>query len=110
LEIKPMRLLPALMLPALALPTLALLAGCAAGAAPGPVPDRPGGGACNADAAARFIGQRATAALGAEVLAATGARSLRWGAPGGAMTMDYREDRVNVFHNAALAVERITCG
>lgn len=84
--------------------------GACAASAPGDVPAQPGGGTCHAEGAARFIGQQATAALGAEVLAATGARSLRWGPPGGAMTMDYREDRVNVFYSDALLIERITCG
>ena len=90
----------------------AMLGACAAGpsAAPGPVPERPTGGTCNADGATSFVGQRVSEALGARVLAATGARSLRWGPPGGAMTMDFREDRVNVFYNAEMMVERITCG
>jgi hypothetical protein len=80
------------------------------GAAPGPVPESPTAGACNADGGSAFIGQPVNETLGARVLAATGARSLRWGPPGGAMTMDFRDDRVNVFYNAEMIVERITCG
>ena len=87
----------------------AMLGACAA-TMPGEVPDSSTGGTCNADAASSFVGQRASETLGARVLAATGARSLRWGPPGGAMTMDYREDRVNVFYDADMLVERITCG
>ena len=87
----------------------ALLGGCATSAPPVP-PTSETGGTCNADGARGFVGQRATEAIGAQILAATGARSLRWGPPGGAMTMDYREDRVNVFYDAAMRIERVTCG
>jgi len=73
-------------------------------------PPRETDAACVAEGASRFIGQRVTEALGSQVIAATGARSLRWGPPGGAMTMDFREDRVNVFYDASMMVERITCG
>jgi len=91
----------------------AMLGACTAAmsdAAPGPVPPSPTGGACNADGGSSFVGQRVSETLGARVLAATGAKSLRWGPPGGAMTMDFREDRVNVFYDANMVVERITCG
>jgi hypothetical protein len=87
----------------------ALLGACATAVPPAP-PERDGGGSCNADAARSFVGQRVSEALGAQVLAATGARSLRWGPPGGAMTMDFREDRVNVFYDSNMVVERVTCG
>ncbi|WP_228243005.1 I78 family peptidase inhibitor [Porphyrobacter sp. GA68] len=67
-------------------------------------------GACNAAAAAQLVGQSATPALGARALELTGARTLRWGPPDSAMTMDYRQDRVNVFYDRQMRVERITCG
>lgn len=87
----------------------ALLVACATDAPPVP-PERDGVGTCNANAARNFVGQRATEAVAAQILAATGARSLRWGPPGGAMTMDYREYRVNVFYDANMLIERVTCG
>jgi len=87
----------------------ALLGACAT-TPPAVPPANESGGTCNADAASRFVGQRVTETIGAQILAATGARSLRWGPPGGAMTMDFREDRVNVFYNAGSIVERVTCG
>ena len=65
---------------------------------------------CNADAGAGFVGQTATPELGAAILKATGARTLRWGPPRSAMTMDYRQDRVNVMYDDAYKIERITCG
>lgn len=91
------------------------LAGCATSAADGAMataPD-PGVGAarlCNADPAQAYIGQRADAATGAAILKDSGARTLRWGPPGGAWTMDYRQDRVNVEYDAGMMIERITCG
>ncbi|MBL9069653.1 MAG: hypothetical protein JNM03_06620 [Sphingopyxis sp.] len=86
------------------------LAACAATSgdaepAPAPVP-----ATCSADAGASFVGQTATPELGAAILKATGARTLRWGPPRSAMTMDYRQDRVNVMYDDAYKIERITCG
>ena len=86
------------------------LAACAATSgdaepAPAPVP-----ATCSADAGASFVGQTASPELGAAILKATGARTLRWGPPRSAMTMDYRQDRVNVMYDDAYKIERITCG
>lgn len=67
-------------------------------------------GTCNVEAAQSLVGQIATAELGARVLRLTGARTLRWSPPDSAMTMDYRQDRVNVFYDKDMRVERITCG
>lgn len=90
------------------LPVLALLSGCTT-TPPETPPQNASGGTCNADAGTPFIGQTATTALGGQILSATGARTLRWGPPGGAMTMDYREDRVNVFYDDAQVIDRVTC-
>jgi hypothetical protein len=68
------------------------------------------GGACEAEAAQRFVGEKATADIGAAVLRATGAKQLRWGPPRSAMTMDFRPDRVTVAYDDAMTIERITCG
>jgi hypothetical protein len=91
---------------------LGLLAACVPTTSidPATPPANAGGDECDAAPVQRFVGQRVTEALGAEVLATSGARSLRWGAPDSAMTMDYRIDRVNVFYDAGMIVERITCG
>ena len=69
-----------------------------------------GAGKCNNDALAGFIGRKADAAVGAEILAASGARTLRWGAPGMAMTMDYREDRLTVSYDEAMTITSARCG
>lgn len=68
------------------------------------------GGTCRNDALAAYIGQKVTAELGAEMLAKSGARTLRWGAPGTAMTMDYRQDRLTVSYDDAMMITSARCG
>lgn len=65
---------------------------------------------CDAAPAQYHIGHDATQAMGTAILKDSGARSLRWGPPGGAWTMDYREDRVNVRYDGKLKITDITCG
>lgn len=65
---------------------------------------------CNADAAQSYVGQTATSDVGAAILKATGARTLRWGPPRSAMTMDYRPDRVNIMYDDASKITQVTCG
>lgn len=89
----------------------ATLAGCATtgdSAAGGPAAGAPM--VCNAQAAQFHVGHDATQAMGTAVLKDSGARSLRWGPPESAWTMDYREDRVNVRYDAAMKITAITCG
>lgn len=66
--------------------------------------------ACKADAVQSYIGQAATPDLGGAILKAAGARTLRWGPPRSAMTMDYRVDRVNVMYDDAYKITQVTCG
>jgi Peptidase inhibitor I78 family len=87
------------------------LAGCATTvteAAPDMVADGPM--ACDAAPAQYHLGHDATQSMGAAVLKDSGARSLRWGPPNSAWTMDYREDRVNVRYDAQMKITEITCG
>ena len=91
------------------------LAGCVTNggdAAPGAA--APDGGAmakiCDAEAAQSYVGSKADAVIGAAILKQSGARTLRWGPPNAAWTMDYRQDRVNVRYDAAMTIEQITCG
>ena len=65
---------------------------------------------CKADAAQSYVGQTAAPDLGGAILKAAGARTLRWGPPRSAMTMDYRVDRVNVIYDDAYKITQITCG
>jgi hypothetical protein len=92
---------------ALLLPLLALAA-CATVPA-GPVVAPPDG-ACRNEALASFVGQPATQEVGTQILAASGARALRWVAKGMMVTMEFRADRVTVYLDAANRVERASCG
>lgn len=65
---------------------------------------------CSAAAASSFVGQTASADVGAAIVKATGARTLRWGPPRSAMTMDYRQDRVNILYDDAYKITQVTCG
>jgi hypothetical protein len=91
------------------------LAGCVAtGADLAPdqpsTPPPPEAMMCNAEPAQYHVGHDATQAMGAAVLKDSGARSLRWGPPNSAWTMDYREDRVNVRYDAGMKITEVTCG
>lgn len=75
------------------------------GAPPPPMPM-----ICNAAKAQYHVGHDATQDMGAAILKDSGARNLRWGPPGGAWTMDYREDRVNVRYDGDMKITEVTCG
>ena len=91
----------------MALAAASTLAGCATtgtdAATEGPM-------TCDAAGTQSYVGQRASAEVGAAILKGSGARTLRWGPPRSAWTMDYREDRVNVRYDDAMMIEAITCG
>ena len=95
----------------LAIAAVLPLAACSGSDAPvESTPTPPAETTCNADAAASFVGQTATGDVGAAIVKATGARTLRWGPPRSAMTMDYRQDRVNVMYDDAYKITQVTCG
>jgi hypothetical protein len=84
-----------------------VLAGCATvPAEPLPAP----GGTCNAGLAQVYVGQAASAELGANVQRASKAARLRWLPPRTAVTMDYSDARVNVRYDDAMKVTGISCG
>lgn len=90
-----------------------LLAGCSTMAANEPEPPVRGetpGYTCRDDGLSSFVGQAATAEIGAEILRRSGARTLRWIPHGGAITMDLRADRVNVRLDPQNRIESVTCG
>ena len=94
------------------LPALALAA-CAT-AAPPPPPEVPVHGevpgyTCR-DPGDGFVGQQATAELGARLLAQSGARTLRWVAHGSMITMEFSPSRLTVHLDAGNRVERLSCG
>lgn len=65
---------------------------------------------CNAEALASLVSRAGTAELGAEAQRRSNARALRWIRPGDAVTMDYREDRLNIELDAEGKVTRLNCG
>ncbi|MDP1909798.1 MAG: I78 family peptidase inhibitor [Hyphomicrobium sp.] len=74
-----------------------------------PAPATPPGDACSPAALSRYTGQTANEALAARMKRETGKTALRWVQPGMAVTMDYREDRLTVYLDAANRVERASC-
>lgn len=87
------------------------LAACGAAGGQGPATPPPvAGGACSNDGLERFVGQKASAELGAALLKASGAKTLRWGGPGIAMTMDFRPDRLTVSYDADMVITAARCG
>jgi hypothetical protein len=92
--------------------TALLLSGCAATSATSETATTENAPAalCKNDGLERFVGRTADAALGAEALAASGARTVRWGAPRSPMTMDFRQDRLTVSYDDAMVVIRLSCG
>ena len=65
---------------------------------------------CGAEKAYELIGKKRTPQLVAEVARLTGTTVIRWIAPGTAVTMDYREDRVNVSLDDDDVITGIKCG
>jgi len=89
------------------------LAACAGTGSEGPgsaSPQAMAQGPCSHDGLDRFTGQKATADLGAELLKASGAKTLRWGGPNMAMTMDFRPDRLTVSYDDQMVVTSARCG
>lgn len=85
---------------------LPLMAGCTTTST---AADAAGEAECNLAAAERFIGQAASKDVGAQLLAASGARTLRWAPPRSALTMDYRPDRLTVSYDDAMIITEMTC-
>lgn len=84
------------------------LGGCAA-AVPVAVPVE-GGGKCDAAPVQALVGSTLTEAMQQDALKRSGARSLRVIPPGTAVTMDFREDRLNIDVDAAGKVTGVKCG
>jgi hypothetical protein len=74
------------------------------------IQERGTGRRCDASRAQGLVGQRATPALGAEAVRLSGAGALRWVSLGAMVTMDYREDRLNIHLDADNKVAKISCG
>src|SRR3546814_2049933 len=86
-------------------PLLIALAGCASaqtGEVANPLTNSTTGEACRSEQLNQFVGQKADADLGAKMMNVPGARVLRWVAPGMAVTMDFRADRLTVTYDENL--------
>ena len=91
--------------------TILLTTGCSTVTSTDVIPiPRPGDAACAQDGLDLFLGKKATAAFGATMLKASGAKILRWVAPGMAVTMDYSPDRLTVSYDKNYTILRVSCG
>jgi hypothetical protein len=77
---------------------------------PAPVHGVTPGHKCMAQGTDAFIGQTASDETGSAILKASNAAVLRWAPPGVMLTMDYREDRVTIWLDAARKITKIRCG
>ena len=97
------RRLPAV---AIALAATLALAGCATTAESGGNPD----GTCDASPAQELVNQQATAEVGQRLLNLSGASALRWAPPDTPMTREFLADRLTVWYDRSMRIERIACG
>jgi len=74
-----------------------------------PAPTPPANGSCDAAPAQTFIGQRAEATR-QEARRVAGAEMVRVYEQGQPITMDYREDRLNLVTNDQGIIIEVTCG
>ena len=88
---------------------LGVLAACTTTPADGEPPVRGPAGECDGEVAMTYVGMRATGELGREMLAATGARTLRWVPPRTAVTMDFRPDRLTVTYDDDYIITSAAC-
>jgi hypothetical protein len=65
---------------------------------------------CDASPAQSLVGSTASDAVGREALRLSGAAILRWIPEGGVVTMDYREDRLNLELDGRNRIVRVRCG
>ena len=65
---------------------------------------------CGAAKLGKFVGIADSAAQRAAVMAASGAKIIRWLTPGMAVTMDYRQDRLNANIAATGRYTGFSCG
>jgi len=91
----------------LALFSPALLAACAT--APAPHGGDPGY-VCHNNGLDRFAGRPATSEVGAEMLGASGARTIRWVRFGAMITMEFSPSRLTVRLDPQSRVASATCG
>ena len=85
-----------------------LTAGCAT--APAAEAEAGAGGKCDAARAQKLIGRAKSAKVRTEALRLSGAKTMRWISPDAMVTMDYREDRLNLRVDASGKIVKVDCG
>lgn len=75
-----------------------------------PRPDRPSSGMCHADRLYRLNGLKRSPAVARSAEQVSGARSIRWVAPGEMVTMDYRADRLTISVDEKGRITGARCG
>jgi len=85
---------------------LAALVAVACVSAPEPAASR----TCNTEGLQDLVGREGNVALNEEAMRRSGARQSRRIRPGDVVTMDFSEDRLNIYVDAQGRVERFTCG
>jgi hypothetical protein len=65
---------------------------------------------CSNETLTQFVGQPAGQELGARMLRASGARTIRWVPKGGVITMDFNPTRLTVQLDGSNRVETASCG
>lgn len=70
----------------------------------------PSADSCDASPGQSYLGQPASSAVAAKLLAATGAREIRWAPPHTMLTMDYKYGRLTVSYDDDYRITRIACG
>lgn len=96
----------------IALPLAAVtLMGCTptAPVVPGPAVPPAAQTPCGAEKVTQYVGQKRSAAVERDVARLSGAKAIRWISPGMAVTMDYREDRLNVDVDSDGVITAVRC-
>jgi hypothetical protein len=94
---------------------LLMLAGCAPATPPAEgnqMPNEPAAeaGRCDAAKVQSFVGGRESAAIAEQARQQSGARTVRWLRPGQIVTMEYRDDRLNLQLDSQGQIIAIRCG
>jgi hypothetical protein len=69
-----------------------------------------GGGSCNAAPAQKLVGRAKSSAAGGQARRLSGAAAVRWIPEGTMVTMEFREDRLNIHLDRRNKIVRINCG
>lgn len=89
---------------------LAAAALLTAGCATTPPAEAGAKGKCDASRAQKLLGRTRSARLDSEARRLSGATAVRWIAPGAMVTMDYRENRINLRVDSKNRVVKVDCG